>query len=448
MRYIKELSKNGYPIYKCNNIYLYSKYDPIREAKRFVEQQDIKENVVTICGADYVNIELSKNEKVKNILSIEPIDFDNRVDIPKKITFKNIDNFEKFLWDKVAIDEIDINSISLIVWLPLLESDSNLFMPIIEKIASIIRKVTMSYLTEKKFMLRELRNCVKNTLGYSNIKILENKRVGEEYALIIASGASLYDHIEKIKNIKDYITIFSLPSSLPYLYYNGIDVDYAIAVDPGYATFYHISKYRKRLTLLTTLSITPSVLKINNINPIFFNYGSELENMIFKNINIITSYSEGSVIFNLLNILEKLDYKKVIIIGLDFSFKDHKSHIKEGYFEKEFLSKSSYFNTIDYYILSTMAKKDKTKIKINDKIFITDVALKTYYEHFIQKKFNIEILLFKDCYNPLSENIKKIDYYDLLEEIKDLKKRELFVKEININEKTKEVVSSLFLLKK
>ena len=59
MTYVKEIAKNGYPTYKFNNVYLYSKYDPLKEAKRFVDEQNLKKNVITLCGADYVNFELS-----------------------------------------------------------------------------------------------------------------------------------------------------------------------------------------------------------------------------------------------------------------------------------------------------------------------------------------------------------------------------------------------------
>ena len=368
------------------------------------------------------------------------MDFDNREDIPKKISFKDLNQLEFFLWQKINSAEIDVNEISVVIWLPLINSNSNLFLPIINKINSIIRKITMSYLTEKKFMILELRNAIRNILSFSELKIVENKKIDDNIALIVASGASLFHHVEKIRSLKENITIFSLPSSLPYLYHANIEPDYAIAVDPGYATFYHISKYKNNLKLLTTLSITPSILKLKNIEPIFFNYGSDLENFIFKDKNIVTSYSEGSVIFNILNILEQLNYESVIIVGLDFSFKDNRSHIKEGYFEKELMAKSFYFKTLENHILSTIANKDRSQIRIKDKIFITDVALKTYYEHFLERKFNLNIMLFNDCYNPLSEEIEKIDYYDFREKYKNNIKKEISISTIKIPQNIKEKI--------
>ncbi len=440
--YIKEETKNGLFTYKYNNIYIYSKYDPLKEAKRFLSEQKIKKNIITLCGADYVNLELSKEQNVSLILSLEPIDFDNK-SINKKIRFNNIKDLENFLWLKVEKGEIDIKEISLIVWMPLINSNKEFFLPIINKVTSIIRKIAMSFTTQKEFMFLELRNSVRNLFSLSELTVLENKKIDNELALIIASGASLSDHIDKIIKLKNKVTIFSLPSSLPFLQYTEIEPDYVIAVDPGYATLYHLAKYKKSIKLLTTLCINPSILKIKNLFPIFFNYSSDIENIVFKDLNIVNSPSEGSVIFNTINILEQLGYKKVIIVGLDFSFKDNQSHIKEGFFEKEFLAKSSYFQTIDYHIISTVAKKDKTKININNKTFITDVALKTYYEHFLEKRFNIELILFSDCYNPLSENIKKITFTEIEKFLPFKDKKELFTNKINLTFKMKEEIKGI-----
>ena len=44
----------------------------------------------------------------------------------------------------------------------------------------------------------------------------------------------------------------------------------------------------------------------------------------------------------------------------------------------------------------------------NQKRISTNIAFKLYYSHFLEKKFDLNILLPDTCFNPISNNIKKI----------------------------------------
>ncbi|MCK4796469.1 MAG: DUF115 domain-containing protein, partial [Spirochaetes bacterium] len=204
--------------------------------------------------------------------------------------------------------------------------------------------------------------------------------------------------------------LFALPSSLPFLYSKKIFPDFVIAVDPGYGTFYHLLKYTKPIFLIAPLTICPTIFRLNNIMPIIFNYGTFLENILFENIDIVTSPAEGSVFINLLRILPQLGFDEAIIIGQDFGYKNHRSHVPEGIFEKEFLFWSNYFNPVENSIKKLEQAAERTSINVNGKEIITTFALKLYYQHFLDKKFSIRLILPESSYNPISDNIKKINY--------------------------------------
>ena len=90
-----------------------------------------------------------------------------------------------------------------------------------------------------------------------------------------------------------------------------------------------------------------SIFSLKNYKPLIFNYGSEKENKLFENTNIIKSLPEGSVAFNLFSILKRVGYKQIILLGQDFCFIDGASHIKGGFFETEYIYQSDYKSGIE-----------------------------------------------------------------------------------------------------
>ncbi len=240
-------------------------------------------------------------------------------------------------------------------------------------------------------------------------------------AIIISSGPSLKDNVNFIQKIFNKSYIFALSSSLPFLESNNIIPDFIVAVDPGYAALFHLSKYRKNSFLITHLGINPSIFNIKNISPIIFNYNTFLEKLLFEDIDIITSSSEGSVFINLLRILPQLGFEEVIIIGQDFGFKNYRSHINEGTFEKEYLSWSNYYITLENSVKKLEELNEKTRLKINNKEIISTIPLKIYYEHFIKNKFSINIILPENPFNPISDEIKKINHDYILKKYPDKK---------------------------
>jgi len=402
-QYIKEVGKKGFITYKCKNKYIYSPYEPFVEAKRFIETQNLKETVITICGADFVNSTLLE-KNIYEIISFEPIQFEILSNDQKIKRFKTINEIKNYLYQKNNFN------VSLIFWQPLIETNTDIYLNSIKELKDFIEKNIFSKNTEKYFGFIETKNFLKNiqTLGNINILTKKSKNI-DNPAIIISSGFSLNDNIEFLQKTKDYCHLFALPSSLPYLYEKKIFPDFAMAVDPGYGSFYHISKYKNHLNLLSTLNLHPSIFRLKNINPIFFSYSSILENMFFDNTNVIISYPEGSVFLNLLRLLIELGFKKIILIGQDFGFKDGRSHIFEGFFEKEFFYQSDFFSTMEDKTKKIESAKDITFINDGEKEIKTDRALKIYYNHFLGENFATEIFLTDKCFNNLSNKYKKID---------------------------------------
>ena len=441
---IKEKGKKGYITYKYNNKYIYSYYDPVNEAKKFIQSLKINKYIITCCGADYINTQiLNTNNNIEFIISFEPIKFDYDITSNKIYRTSTIENIEKILLQK----NIHAKDVTLIIWQPLIESFPDIYIKPLKLLKNILYKVSISSNTAKTYGFLEIKNLLINLLNLNQINLINksNKKISNP-AVIISSGPSLKENINFLHKIINKAYIFAFPSSLPFIEYNNIIPDFIVAVDPGYATLFHLFRYKKKSFLITHLGINPSIFNIKNYSPIFFNYNSFLENILYKNSsNILSSPPEGSVFINLLRILSELGFNEVIVIGQDFGYKDYRSHINEGFFENEFLTTADYFFTLEYLIKKLEGSTDKVILKIDKKEIISTVPLKLYFEHFLKNKFLIDILLPKTCYNPISNTIKKIDYEYILKKYHDkqlINDTFLFNNFINFNSK-KEIILDL-----
>ncbi len=416
---IKEKGKKGYITYKYNNKYIYSYYDPINEAKKFLHTiKKINKIVITCSGADYINLEVLNNN-VELIISFEPIKFDQQINSDKIIRINTIENIEKILLSK----NIHAKDVTLIIWQPLVELFPDIYIKPLKQLKDILLKTSVSSNTANVFGFLESKNFLINYFNHNEIKIAKiyNKKINNP-AVIISSGVSLKDNINFIKKISNKSYTFALPSSLPFLFHNNINPDFVVAVDPGYATLFHLSKYKKNAFLLTHLGVNPSIFNIKNFYPIIFNYSSFLENLLFQNIDIITAPAEGSVFINLLRLLPQLGFSQVIVIGQDFGYKENRSHINEGFFEKDFLSWSNYYSPLENSVKNLEESSEKITLNIENKKITSSIPLKIYYDHFLKSNFSIDILLPDNCFNPINKKIKKINYDYVLDNYNDKQK--------------------------
>lgn len=409
--------RKGYDTFKFNNKLLYSLYNPYNEAEQYLlSLEKINENVITFCGADFINSILDKNINIKKIISFSPLKFPDYTQSRKIIRTDNIDNLKKIL------DETDIKTenTTIIIWPPFIEINQSEFMEYIRTIKNSLIKKTLSDINTDKFLKLESRNIDKNIKKIGEIHYINQKIItGSKDAIVISSGASLEKNIDVIKKIKEKCITFAYPSVLQYLEINKIIPDYIIAVDPGYATFYHLNNYKTNSKLITTLSVTPSIFNLKNYSFIFFNYGSDKENCIYKNIKIIKSLPEGSVAFNLFDILKQKGFNKIFIFAQDFSFYNNRSHVKGGNFEKEYMTNTSFTRTIEMNNLIHESNQLPVFITDNAEKIKSNTPMSIYYNHFLAKANSYPLFLSGNIYNSFNNKIPYInmEYFDSLDSI-------------------------------
>lgn len=405
MSYLKEQGRKGHSTYTFNGKYLYSRYDPFKEAANYLKQLGpLKEVAITFGGADYLNSALT-DTAVDRIISFEPIPFENLTDSDKVVRLTDIESLKRYIMEQ----EISITEVSLVCWQPFIETESALFVEYLRKIRGALEKSTYSAGAADQFSAREEKNLLLNIEGDCELNYLvKSSCKWGSPAIIVSSGYSLADNIDYIKAIRERVMLFALPSALPFLLSQEIYPDYTIAVDPGYATYYHLARAAwhlpqgEKLELLTTLSLTPSVFRLTDTFGFnLFSYGGRLEKQLYRDLDIVTAYSEGSVIFNTLRILKSLGFEQLILVGQDFGFKDGRSHVNEGFFEREFAAQASYEVPLEQLLKGSECAKPAAMLKDGSREIRSDAALRVYYEHFLDTGFGLEIMLPEQAFNSL-----------------------------------------------
>ena len=398
--YEQSISKRGIVTFSCNGKLLYSAYNPQKEAANYlssIPESTSKQTVITLCGASFINDELVKKTEIKNILSFEPVDFPITAENPKIHHIKTLKDLE----NTILTLQIDVKNIAIITWPPFIETQKNVFIEYLGKIKDILIKQTLSEVTDTTFSKLETHNINKNINKLEKFQIVLNKIISDNMppAVVFAAGASLSAQLEFIRPYLDKVITFAYPSALPYLQSMKITPDYTIAVDPGYATFYHLMKFHKAVELLCPLSLSPSIFSLKNYSPLIFSYGSDEESRLFTNTDIIKSLPEGSVAFNLFSILKNIGYKQIVLLGQDFCFINGASHAKGGFFEIEYIYQSNYNSGMEDKIKKLEESRLPTYIKDNDKKLKTDTAMAVYYNHFLERSKDLPLFLAGKPYN-------------------------------------------------
>ena len=404
-RFIRTIGRKGQPTYTLDSKFIYSAYDPYREAVSYVSQ-NVKPNhkaAVTICGADFINnalVERGYTTIISFDLSLlsggEP-DFVPFADSPSIHRVKSIQQAENILLE----NGITVSDLDILIWTPYIAAYENSDTAnLLEQIKNMCLTITASKTAADTFGKLEERNAVRNIRTMESVTYIPSQNVCDT-AVIVASGASLPNYLELLRTLQNKALILALPSSVKYLNSLGIIPDFVIAVDPGYATLYHLCSLKVETSLICPLSINPAILRLPNITPIFFSYENETDRKVFANTDVIRSCSEGSVIFNSIRIVRQLGAKNVILMGQDFSFCSHRSHVAGGYFETEFFGSSSYYDSLDKTLLELRCRKEPTVIRAGDRMLDSDVSLKIYMDHLLQTDFGVRILLPDNAFNPL-----------------------------------------------
>ncbi len=415
-------SSNGLLTVKKDGNFLLSSYDPLKEINRYISNLSIKSDEFLILfgnGLGYLSGELSKKYKIYVFLPFE----EEREFLPSGVVEITPSNMLDILESELSTGKkpkiVSLESYKKHFNNEYLEFEKMIILN--TKIAVENIKVTSFFI--KVWFFNFLRNIL---LGLKrNYKFLENvNNRTDKDILICASGPSLNENIQFIKNHRDKFVLFSVLSAVKTLSYYNIKPDFVFITDGGVANSFYIENLPEDVLIFADVYSSSSFLSKVKNEVVFFNFCDEIENPAFM-------LKDPSVSISAARVASKITEGKIVFCGFDLAYsKVYGSHSFPNVFTSPFLKRFNRLYKIENYIFSFLKRND---LDFSDRIT---------NKQFMLVKENIKNE-FKNFY--FLPNITGLKF---LKEFQDfsVSKNECLLKTTFISEKTDEIKNFINML--
>jgi len=329
-RLIWETSKKGYLTLKEKNQYLHSPYQPINEAKRFIEKEKLEKDSIIIMPEPLLGyiIPLVQEMVIHPIIIIS---MDDECHNFRSENFHNILQYKMdgFVSENILfqwVDELNFDKVKLLNWPASIKLFSDQYEIVFNIIKDHLARCQMNRMNTQYLGYRKFRNTLKNSRFYRNFYEIPEDQPGN--VLLVAPGPSLESISENIKEHQSAYYIAALASSLPYLQEHNITPDLIFTQDAGYWASLHysyISNYQSCPVIMPLSACSAIKDKIKIIVP--FNDGNFLSSALFPEISSHLP-EVGTVSATALLWLCKHFTGSIKVAGLDLGSRGIKSHIR------------------------------------------------------------------------------------------------------------------------
>jgi len=327
-------------------VYIHSKYSPIKEAERFV--QNLKDyNIKTVfivygMGLGYHILELIKYLHKENpLIIIEPnegvlskafsiYDWTSLMRRDKTYIFSGTDANELKLVLGEFIDISNVDNLKLLNFSQYHKVYSSFYEKVVEEIKHYVSLFKISKNTREHFWEQFNKNFFNNlySIFYQrSINDLKNQFKNVP-AFIVSAGPSLDKNIKELQNVKDKGIIFSGGRTLPTLFKYNITPHFVVSMDPGIAAYHVLKEYADHnLPLITTVVSNDTVISEHQ-GDVFYISNSEYKGLIryFTQRDMDVLPLGASVANASLAIAVYLGCNPIIFIGQDLAYTDGKYH--------------------------------------------------------------------------------------------------------------------------
>ncbi|HDK7138009.1 motility associated factor glycosyltransferase family protein [Clostridium botulinum] len=348
---------NSYAL-KVNNKFVYSKFYPLKDAEKFIENNNqliLNKKYVAMYGIGFgyhakeilkripldsqlflFDLDMEIHDTANEYNLLEDIKKDSRV----KFILNNNKNFYKEFTNKLSLVE------DIIVYEPLLKVLEDKYNDFKEAIKSY--RIAKISLEEFQPIMKEneeenIKNNYKTIGEFLKTFKLENKPI-----IIASAGPSLEKDLEILKKKREHIKIFAVGRALDILMKNAIKPDVITILDPGEIVYNQIKGYENSDIPLCFIS-TGSRLAVEAYKgPKYMFFNKECS---YNKENIIVETGK-TVAIPTIDLAIKAGGHKIILCGQDMAFIDNKFHagdnenIKESnFYEKVLGVDGTYLNT-------------------------------------------------------------------------------------------------------
>lgn len=364
-------------------VFLHSKRDPLKEARRFAESVTAtKQNVVVVVGfgLGYHIEELLNIDENVFIIVIEPSPLLLREALKTRdVSHIFLSKRVSFVVDTLTPDYESISpSIScarLVFYAPYRTLFPRQLETISEGFKSSINRREINTATLKRFDRLWTKNTFKNAAYFFSLEGIQALRYAfrNSPGIVVCAGPSLEEDIPTLKKLMNKCILIAVDTVFWPLIKRGIVPDFVVSVDPQFINSLSLAppgerweKKGEASTLIADPAIYPTLLKNFHgkklISSSVFSPGKLIERFSGEKGSIAAG---GSVAIAAFDFARVLGTDPIILTGLDLSYKSGRTHLKGSFIEIYALSKADRFQTVD--TISTRSIRRGSPIFMRDK---------------------------------------------------------------------------------
>ncbi len=337
---------SGHPTCRTNGVWVYSRHDPMKEARRLIESEVPKSTEICIFEnfglGYYVEVFLKAVPNGRAVV-VEP----------------------DLAWFRAALDARDLTAIfssgrvTLLLDAPvglintvlgetaqvhvvrmrsLAAKDVNYFRAVDEELRSVTARKDINKNTLARFGKRWVRNLIRN------LHLIPRSRGVHELegnfdgipCIVLAAGPSLDEIIPHLVELRERFLLIAVDTSYRAVIDAGVIPDFLVVVDPQYWNARHLDGCPLESTILVSESSTyPSVFH-RPVGELFFcgslfPLGQYLEQKLGERGKLGAG---GSVSTTTWDFARTLGCTPIFCAGLDLGFPSLKTHFRGGFFEE------------------------------------------------------------------------------------------------------------------
>ncbi len=414
---------NNYTV-NINNIFIHSKYSPLKEAEKLILNKISNTTTVVVIGPalgylykileiihptiTVIGIPLSKE---LGEISVEL----NKTD---RKQWDTITDLHDFLTKNITI--FNIKGLQIVEWEPTSRAFPELSTTVNKIIGTHIRRLNGNLLTTARFGKLWIRNSLKNYLLIE--KYIASIEINKPI-VIAASGKSLNSYIPALKSTRNNIFLISLSSANLALEYFNIKPDITFSTDPGYYSKLHLKTQCDFISMpLTNSSSVKSPTLVINQSNIF-----EEEIIKAGEIPAIKINENGTVAGTALEFALKNSNQNIYLVGQDLAAEDIITHTTPYAFDN---------------LIKTMEDKTTPHYSIMFSRWINQgISFKTYRDWYesVSKSYPNRIQRINDTGIKKINGIEDITEINFINQIKNMDTSKLSSDIKVINGKPKEM---------
>lgn len=348
LNFTAELSKSGDPTVQINGTYIHSRFDPRREAERFISSEispDVGIVIFAGMGLGYYAEEFIQKNQTRDIIIIEP---DKELFL-FALTLRDLsmlidcDRVHFLIGGKpddcaLILEHFPERVVQLIKLRSLYSKNQTFYEELELFIHNYVSRKEINLSTLKRFGKLWVRNLSDNAhqLAKSPGIVQIARKFSDFPALLIAAGPSLDTIKPYLKDLKKRFLLIAVDTSLRACLDAGVEPDFTVVVDPQYWNSRHLDHCKTKETiLLSETSTYPSVFRQIEVKTFLCSSAFPLGLYLEEKTEIKGKLKAGgSVATAAWDFCRILSITQIWCAGLDLGFPQKQTHCRGSFFEQ------------------------------------------------------------------------------------------------------------------